>query len=50
MTDRHKVKPLSIRLPEAERRWLYAYAEQHGIPVRNVIFDAIAEKMEREPA
>lgn len=41
MTDRHKVKPLSLRLPEDLRQWVEAEAERTGKPVRRVILDAI---------
>jgi hypothetical protein len=41
-TDRHKAKPLSIRLPEPERLWLAEHARQTGQPVRRIILDAIA--------
>jgi predicted DNA binding CopG/RHH family protein len=41
MADRHKDKPLSIRLPEAERLAVEAKAAEEGWPVRRVILEAI---------
>lgn len=41
MPDRHKHPPLSLRLPEAEREWLYAYARRTGQPVRRLLLQAL---------
>lgn len=49
-TDRHKVKPMSLRLPEALSAWVKEYAAREGIPVRQVILAAIAEKRDRDAA
>jgi len=48
MPSQHRTTPLSIRLPDAERRRLYDYAERRGLPVRRVILDAIREKLDRD--
>ena len=45
MTDRHKTAPLSIRLPDAERDWLYNEAERTGLPVRRIILRSIRAQM-----
>lgn len=42
MTDRHKVKPLSLRLPESELKWYQARAAATGIPVRRLLLHAAA--------
>ena len=47
MPDRHKTKPLSLRLPEALLAWVNAQAEETGKPVRRVILDAIEQAKER---
>jgi len=41
MPDRHKTKPLSLRLPEALSAWVTARAVETGKPVRRVIIEAI---------
>lgn len=40
MPDRHREKPLSLRLG-TERQRLEDYAREHGQPVRRVIADAV---------
>jgi predicted DNA-binding protein len=46
MTDRHRIKPLSLRLPEALSAWVYAQAEQTGKPVRRIIVEAVEKAAE----
>lgn len=41
MADRHKVKPLSLRLPEALAAWVARRAAATGKPVRRVILEAV---------
>jgi hypothetical protein len=43
MADRHRRRPLSLRLPEEERAWLYAHAGATGQPVRAILRQALAE-------
>lgn len=50
MPSQHKVTPLSIRLPEAERLAVYEHAEREGVAVRAWILAAIREKLERDAA
>lgn len=47
MPDRHREKPLSLRLG-AEREWVEEHAARTGMPVRQVILTAIREKKERD--
>lgn len=52
MSDRHREKPLSLRLG-AERQRLEDYARDTGQPVRRVIADAVTawlDQQESEPA
>ena len=49
MPSQHKVTPLSIRLPEAERLAVYEAAAREGIPVRQWIIAAIREKLSACP-
>jgi hypothetical protein len=48
MPDRHRVKPLSLRLPEALSAWVYAQAEQTGKPVRRIITEAVETAKEQD--
>lgn len=48
MTDRHKTKPLSLRLPEALSAWVNAKAAETGKPVRRILLDAIEAAKERD--
>lgn len=48
MPDRHKSTPLSLRLPEAERERLEAYAREHGQPVRRVITEAVRRFLDQQ--
>ena len=41
MPNQHKRPPVSFRPAEADRAWLYAYAEATGIPVSQVIAAAL---------
>lgn len=41
MADRHKIKPMSLRLPEALSAWLAAEAQRTGRPVRRIILDTL---------
>jgi hypothetical protein len=41
MPDRHKTKPLSLRLPEALSAWVSAQSAATGKPVRRVIIEAV---------
>jgi predicted DNA binding CopG/RHH family protein len=50
MADRHKTKPLSLRLPEALSAWVQKRSAETGLPVRRVILDAIEAAKEREEA
>lgn len=47
-TDRHREKPLSLRLGP-ERQPVEEAAERDGVPVRQWILAAIREKLTREP-
>jgi predicted DNA-binding protein len=47
MSDRHKVKPMSLRLPEDLRQWVEHEAERTGKPVRRVILEAIEAARDR---
>jgi hypothetical protein len=44
MPSQHKHPPISLRLPEADRAWLYAYATQTGQPVNRILAQWVAEK------
>jgi hypothetical protein len=48
MPSQHKVTPLSIRLPEAERLAAEESAGREGIAVRAWILAAIREKLARD--
>ena len=48
MPSQHKTTPLSIRLPDAERRFVYEYAERNEIPVRQVILKAIRDMRDQQ--
>jgi predicted DNA-binding protein len=48
MPDRHREKPLSLRLPPAERQRLDDYARKHGQPVRRVIKDAVTALLDKD--
>lgn len=41
MTDRHRTKPMSLRLPEALSAWIDQQARETGKPKRRIILDAI---------
>jgi hypothetical protein len=46
--DRHREKPLSVRIPAAERSALQEYAERHGMKVNAAVLRAIRELLSRE--
>jgi predicted DNA-binding protein len=48
MPDRHRVKPLSLRLPEALSAWVNDKAEQTGKPVRRIITEAVETAKEQD--
>ena len=49
MPSKHKHRPVSLRLPEASRAWLFSYAEDQGLAVNAVLVLALAEfKAQRE--
>lgn len=50
MPDRHKVKPLRFRPPEAERRWLADYQERTGKPMNAILTEAVRRLMAEEEA
>jgi hypothetical protein len=41
MPSQHKHPPISLRLPEADRAWLYGHAEAEGLPVNKVLAIAL---------
>jgi hypothetical protein len=43
MTDRHKVKPMSLRFPEALSAWLREHSEATGMPVRQIVLRAVED-------
>jgi hypothetical protein len=43
MTDRHKHDPVTLRLAESDRIWLYERADATGEPVRRMLADALTE-------
>lgn len=42
MPGQHKHTPISLRPPEADRAWLYEYAERTGRPLRQILLEALA--------
>jgi hypothetical protein len=42
VADRHKNDPITVRLPEGDRVWLYEQAAATGRPVRAIIADVVA--------
>lgn len=47
-SDRHREKPLRVRLPEAQRQRLMKRVERTGEPVNRFITEAVREKLDRE--
>lgn len=47
MPDRHKIKPMSLRFPEALSAWLREHSEATGLPVRRIVLQAVEEYRER---
>ena len=43
MSSQHKRNPVNFRPPEADRAWLYAYAEATGRTVGAVLSEALTE-------
>ena len=43
MPDRHKIKPMSLRLPGALSVWLAQRSADSGKPVRRVILEILEE-------
>jgi predicted DNA-binding protein len=41
MPSQHKHPPISLRLPGADRSWLFAYAQRTGQPVNRVLTEAL---------
>jgi predicted DNA-binding protein len=48
MPDRHRIRPLSLRLPEALSAWVNDKAEQTGKPVRRIITEAVETAKEQD--
>jgi hypothetical protein len=44
MPGKHKYPPIGLRLPEADRLWLLAYAKRTGQPVNRILAQWVAEK------
>jgi len=42
VADRHKHPPITLRLPEGDRVWLYEQEAATGRPVRAILADAVA--------
>jgi hypothetical protein len=43
MPDRHKVKPMSVRFPEALSVWLREHSEATGLPMRQIVLRAVQD-------
>lgn len=43
MPSQHKHTPISFRPSAADREWLLAYAEEHGLAVNLILSMALAE-------
>ena len=48
MSDRHKIKPMSLRLPEALSAWLAAETARTGKPARRIILDLLERERKAE--
>lgn len=48
MPDRHKIKPMGLRFPEALSAWLREHSEATGLPVRQIVLRAVTEYRERQ--
>jgi hypothetical protein len=48
--SKHKHPPVSLRLPAADRAWLYAYAERTGQPVNRILTRLVAAERARDDA
>lgn len=47
MTDRHKVRPISLRLSADDHAWLYEHAAATGQPVRSILVRAFIDYKDR---
>ena len=43
MPNKHRYRPISIRLPEASRLWLLAFAERTEQPLNQILTEAVTD-------
>ena len=43
MPNQHRYRPISIRLPEASRLWLLAFAERTEQPLNQILTEAVTD-------